>query len=992
MPDLFFDVESRSAVNLRLSNTWRYAADPSTSARLLCYAVDAGPVMTWLPPAPPPQPFLEAANDPNNWRIIAHGIEFERAMLERQLIPRHGFPAIPLASQHCTMALALHSSYPAELDLLAVALGLEYRKNPAGIRAMRELSRPRRPRRGEPRDRLYWVEDPDKFRLLRERCEIDVAATRAVWQHPKLARLSERERQVQICDFAINRRGVAADRAFAECAHRLTLRERKRLNGAIAALTDNSITTTNQVQRIVAAVKAQGHALTSLTRKSVAAVLAGDPCDYVRQLLELRRAGARASTHKFQRVLTCIDADDRLRATMRMYGAGPGRWAGRNPQLHNLKRNDNGLPFATVDAVLVEDRNCLASYGEPLAVLGDIARALVCAGPGRTLMAADFGAIESRTLAWLADEIWKLQAYEEYDRTGDKNIEPYRVIAGRMLHKSSADITPVERQIGKCAELASGFGGSIGAWRRILPSDTRSDPEILTDINAWRAAHPRITTFWHDLMMAIRIAIRTGIARAVGRVTANFSDGNLALTLPSGRRIVYPEARLVASSEGYPPDVVFKDNAHGKWQDVRGWHGTFVENVVQGTARDLLAEAIVRFEQHGLPVGLHVHDEVVCELPADGVSEADFLALMLTAPAWADGLPLAGKCWSGLRYLEPVEPAPSEADPLDAALDTFVTEATTADDDDDGDDGGDDSGGAPPHHVEIAETDQFAALPSLVTLPLTSNNKCVCPFHEGDNTPSMQIYPDHFHCFACDAHGGAIDWLTTIEGMTRDEAIAALQEGEPSPQAVDDNASKLEYALALWHEASSIVGTLAARYLADTRGIALAALPAGIDDVLRFHARCPFGPGVHHPCLLALLHNPTTDAATGIQRTALTPAGNKIDRRILGGSGVMKLWPATTHLVIGEGLETVLAASTRIPYCDAPLQPAWAAGSADLLAKFPVLSGVERLIILVDHDITGRNAADSCTERWTRAGRRVEQLLPDRPGADFNDLVMEAVP
>ena len=201
-------------------------------------------------------------------------------------------------------------------------------------------------------------------------------------------------------------------------------------------------------------------------------------------------------------------------------------------------------------------------------------------------------------------------------------------------------------------------GGSIGAWRRILPSDTRSDPEILTDINAWRAAHPRITTFWRDLMMAIRIAIRTGITRAVGRVTANFSDGNLTLTLPSGRRIVYPEARLVASKfEGYPPDVVFKDNAHGKWQDVRGWHGTFVENVVQGTARDLLAEAIVRFEQHGLQVVLHVHDEVVCELPADGVSEADFLALMLTAPAWADGLPLAGKCWSGLRYLEQVEPA-----------------------------------------------------------------------------------------------------------------------------------------------------------------------------------------------------------------------------------------------------------------------------------------------------------------------------------------------
>jgi DNA polymerase len=802
--------------------------------------------------------------------------------------------------------------------------------------------------------------------------------------------LSERERQVQICDFAINRRGVAADRAFAECAQRLTLEERKRLNGAIAALTDNSITTTNQVQRIVAAVKVHGHALTSLTRKSVTAVLAGDPCDYVRQLLELRRAGARASTHKFQRVLTCIDDDDRLRATMRMYGAGPGRWAGRNPQLHNLKRNDNGVPLAAVDAVLAEDRVRLVSYGEPLAVLGDIARALVCAGPGRTLMAADFGAIESRTLAWLADETWKLQAYAEYDRTGDKSIEPYRAIAGRMLHKSSADITAVERQIGKCAELACGFAGSIGAWRRILPSDTRSDPEILADINAWRAAHPRITTFWRDLMMAIRIAIRTGIARAVGRLTASFSGGNLALTLPSGRRIVYPEARLVANKfEGYPPDVVFKDNAYGKWQDMRGWHGTFVENVVQGTARELLAEAIVRFEQHGLAVVLHVHDEAVCELPADGISEADFLALMLTAPAWADGLPLAGKCWSGLRYLEPVEPTPRGVDLLDAALDTFVTEATTAGDDDDDDDGGDDTGGALPNHVEIAEENELAALPSLVTLPLTSDNKCGCPFHEGDDTPSMQIYPDHFHCFACDAHGSAIEWLTKIEGMTRHEAIAAIQPGDPPSQtATDDKAAKLARTLALWQEARSIPGTLAERYLAETRGIVLAALPADLDAVLRFHPRCPFGPGTWQPCLLALMRNPTIDAITGIQRIALTSAAEKIDRRMLGQQGAVKLWRAGSQLVIGEGIETVLAAATRISYRGAPLQPAWSAVSTGLLEKFPVLPGVERLIILVDHDPAGKTAAAYCTERWIRAGRTVVRLTPKRTGADFNDLVM----
>jgi DNA polymerase len=996
MPDVFFDIESRSAVSLRLSNAWRYAGNPSTSIWFFCYAVDDGPVMTWRPPGPPPQPFIDAHNDPEHWRVIAHGIEFDRAMYERQLMAKYGFPAIPLMSQHCSMSLALYNSYPAELDLLAEALGLPYRKDPRATRAMRELARPRRPRRGEKRDQLYWVEDPEKLGLLHERCQLDVITARAVWRHSRLPHLSESERQLQVYDFLINRRGVHADRAFAEHAHRMTLEEHKRLNCAIAALTDNSITTTNQNQRILAEVNAHGHQLTSLTRKSVSAALAAAPSDYVRELLELRRSGAKASTHKFQRVLTCIDDDDRLRATMRIYGAGPGRWAGRNPQLHNLKRNDSGMPLAAVDAVLAEDRVQLQNFGEPLAVLGDIARAVVCAGSGNELKATDLGAIESRVLAWFADDTWKLDAYREYDRTGDVSIEPYRITAGRMLQKDSGDVTPLERQIGKAADLACGFGGSVGAWQRILPSDKRPEPEILVDVNKWRTAHPKITNFWRDLMMAVRVTVRTGLVQQVGRINACFKGGNLALKLPSGRCIIYPEARLVASKfEGYPPDVVFKDNAYGKWKETRGWHGTFVENVVQGTARDLLAEAIVRFEQHGVPVVLHVHDEIVGEVPVDSISDADFLASMLTAPAWADGLPLAGKCWSGLRYLEPVEPSAPEANPLDAALDAFVTEtAANVDEDDDDDDGGGDDGAGGGGLADLDEaTEELAPLPDLVTLPLTADNKCVCPFHEGDTTPSMQLYPDRFHCFACGAHGSAIDWLTNVEELSRDEAIAALQDGnQPCPIAIEDQAAKLERALALWHAAGPIAGTLAARYLDKTRSIDLTAMPAEIDNVLRFHGRCPFGSGTRHPCLLALLRNPTTDAITGIQRIALTPAGGKIDRRMLGGSGVVQLWPASAQLTIGEGIETVLAGATRIPYRDAPLQPAWAAGSADLLAKFPVLPGVERLIILVDHDTTGLNAADICTERWTRAGRRVEQLLPDQAGADFNDLVMDAVP
>jgi Toprim domain len=157
---------------------------------------------------------------------------------------------------------------------------------------------------------------------------------------------------------------------------------------------------------------------------------------------------------------------------------------------------------------------------------------------------------------------------------------------------------------------------------------------------------------------------------------------------------------------------------------------------------------------------------------------------------------------------------------------------------------------------------------------------------------------------------------------------------------------------------------------------------------LRFHPLCPFGPGSQFPCLLALMRDAQTDAPAGVHRIALTSDARKIDRRILGHRGPVKLWPAGSQLVIGEGIETTLAAATRVPYAGAPLRPAWSAVSRGLLESLPVIAGVERLIVLVDHDPPGQAAAARCAERWRRTGRTVIRLTPRRPGADFNDLVM----
>src|SRR5262249_24931324 len=231
-----------------------------------------------------------------------------------------------------------------------------------------------------------------------------------------------------------------------------------------------------QIKRFLDAIYAHGHNATTLNKRAVAELLTAKPDDYVHQLLELRRTCARAAVNKFKRMLAYASpADDHMRRSLRMYGAGPALWASLGPELQNLAKNASGLPLLVVDSIRNGDRAGIAQYGNPLSLLGDVSRAAICAGDGMELKSGDFSAIESVVLAWLAGETWKLAAYATYQRTGDTTVEPYRVIARKLLHKpTDAEITAAERQLGKAAELASGFGGSVGAWRRIVPHDPRT--------------------------------------------------------------------------------------------------------------------------------------------------------------------------------------------------------------------------------------------------------------------------------------------------------------------------------------------------------------------------------------------------------------------------------------------------------------------------------------------------------------------------------------
>jgi hypothetical protein len=206
---------------------------------------------------------------------------------------------------------------------------------------------------------------------------------------------------------------------------------------------------------------------------------------------------------------------------------------------------------------------------------------------------------------------------------------------------------------------------------------------------------------------------------------------------------------------------------------------------------------------------------------------------------------------------------------------------------------------------------------------------------------------------------------------------------------------KLAFALSIWDAAVRLRGTIGERYLADTRGIDVGKLPPTIHEALRFHPRCVFGSGERHPCIVALMSDPVTDAPVGIHRIGLTQANGaiiKIDRRALGRMGVVKLWPVNgaNQLVVGEGIETVLAAATRMSFRNAPLTPAWSAVTKNGIAVLPVVAGIARLILLIDHDENnaGQNAAERCRQIWSGSARSIVPLMPKQAGWDFNDVVL----
>jgi DNA polymerase len=646
------DYETRSRLVLKTVGAHRYAADLSTAVLCCAYAVDQDPVQLWCPGDSVPTEFIEAAQNPS-WIAVAHNDAFEAAIEKEIMLPRYGWPVIPIERHRCTQAMCLALALPARLSTAADALELRNRKDAAGERLMHQMSKPRRPHKDEDPVQVYWFEDDDRLQRLYAYSRQDVEVERELYS--LLPSLSPTEQAIWEISNKINVRGFCVDRAFAEAARKIAEQATPEIDLEIQEITGGDVTTINQVARLTAWLQNHGCTLRKLDKEAIQRQIGKDDLPApVRRVLELRLGGAQAATKKINALLARAGADDRIRGGFRYHGTATGRWSGEGFQAQNLKRPVVDDLGAAIAAVATGDYQHVQSlYPRPLAVVGDCSRATICAAPGRVLIGADFSSIESRVLAWAAGEQWKLESYRRFDATHDPRDEPYCETACRIFRVPSGTFSKdsSERNVGKTCDLAFGYAGGVNAFRKF--SDLFTDEEVKQFAKNWRAAHPNIKKLWYRLDRAAWTAVQQrGRVVRCGVVTFKCDGVFLRLTLPSGRKLAYPQPRIIGDE--HEQRVVFADNAAGQFTDCRhgqgAYGGLWTENVVSGIARDLLADAMLRIEAAGYPIVLHVHDEVVAEVPEGFGSTDEFARLMTRKPTWCLELPIAAKAWTGKRY------------------------------------------------------------------------------------------------------------------------------------------------------------------------------------------------------------------------------------------------------------------------------------------------------------------------------------------------------
>lgn len=701
--NLHLDFETRSAAVLggpQGVGAWAYAQHPSTEILCLGYAFDRDSIKViegnhvGYKRAYDAENLMMFAGDQETI-FSAHNAPFEYAIWECIMHKRYGWPSMEDPKRwSCTLARAAMVGLPLDLDTLGRVLQIKTPKDLEGRRIMQQLCKPiGYDGLGDP----IYDEDPAKLARLYAYNRTDVMAEMEV--DALLPQMPESERRIWELDLTANRRGVAVDLDMCRKAGAIAEKLTNDLNSKLRVLTNGAIDKATQTTALKVYLKAQGVEVPTKMdgdeeKETVdkAAILElldrPDVPEIVRKVIIIRQQVGKSSTAKYKKAITCAGADGRVRGVLQYHAAHTGRWGGRLIQPQNYPKGFKPAAQAkAVEMILSGDAEMLdLVYGErSMDTLSDALRGTIVAGPGKTFVSADFNAIEARVLFWYAQEFEALESY----RRGES---PYLDMANAIYNRK--DITkegdPKEYDLGKRTVLGAGFG--MGAPKFKLTAKIQANIDISDElaqlaIDTYREKYPLVVRMWYAMQAAAINAVKdpTSIQNACGgKVLWGMSKDRrfLVCKLPSGRflwywkpsvRVLPPQPPTMGTDKKTGKEVVLKKGLpereelcywgeHPKtkaWCMLKTYGGALVENVVQATARDLMANGMLKCEAAGFDLLLTVHDELLAEIHEDmtlagsydtGTALSNFMKTMCDIPVWAAGCPVKAEGWIGSRY------------------------------------------------------------------------------------------------------------------------------------------------------------------------------------------------------------------------------------------------------------------------------------------------------------------------------------------------------
>jgi len=639
---LEMDIETFSDVDLIKCGVYAYADSPAFEVLLFAYSFDGEETQIIdLAQGETIPAEVEAAIFDDSVTKTAFNANFERTCLSRFFGTR-----LSPDSWHCSAVQAALLALPRSLEDVGAVLGLDKQKMKEGKELIRYFCMPCKPTKANGgRTRNLPCHAPEKWELFKIYCKRDVDVEKAIRQKLHGFPVPESEMEMYRLDQEINDRGVLVDLALVHQAISCERLHKEIVTKRAYELT--GLENPNSVAQMKGWLEEKGLEIESLSKQAVSELIKETDGE-VEELLRLRLLMAKTSVKKYEAMERSVCSDGRVHGLLQFYGANrTGRWAGRLVQVQNLPQNhivDLELARSLVKQGWFEEVELF--YDSTPNVLSELIRTAFVPKEGCRFIVADFSAIEARVLAWLSGEQWRLDVFASHGKI-------YEASASAMFHVPIEEITKSSplRQKGKISELALGYGGSVGALTSMGALDMGlAEEELSPLVSTWRNANPHITQFWWDVDAAAIKTVTEKKETRVGRITFFYQSGILFVMLPSGRRLAYVKPRMDVNKFGRNGLTYEGISESGKWGRIETYGPKLVENIVQGTARDLLAEAMLRLKKRGYQIVMHIHDEAVLEVPNGVGSVKEVCSIMAEQPEWAEGLPLRADGYECVFY------------------------------------------------------------------------------------------------------------------------------------------------------------------------------------------------------------------------------------------------------------------------------------------------------------------------------------------------------